>query len=275
MIEKTAIHPRRLWKAFIRVFIVLLFVAAAATLYLSLNPKALEAALSNAPGHVAMPDLGPVPPLPEIAAPRGELPEGFVAFTGETNGKSFACGFLLALEDGQDSRHLRVGISSAHAAPAPLPGATSVLLAPDGSLVARLDGQIERGSTFRHAHFAMDYALWSVASDVPAERFLKPDPRGAGQPGERILVYGRFTGPDGGSKSWPGVVMKVDMDATWIQLDEVMKPYGFSGCPVVSQHTGKVIGMAIAGWQKAPTRMGLHPIGSLVEKARAALGRIP
>lgn len=274
MDKKGIVHPRRLWKAFLRLLIVFLCVVALTALYLSLNPEALAAVLVNAPGHVAAPDLGPVPPLPEITAPRGDLPEGFVAFTGETDGKSFACGFLLALEDEQGTRHLRVGVSSAHAAPAPPPGATSVFLAPDGSLAARLEGQIGRGGTFRHAHFAMDYALWSVASDVPAERFLEPDPRGAGQPGERILVYGRFTGPDGGSKSWPGVVMKVDRDAIWIQLDDVMKPYGFSGCPVISQHTGQVIGMAIAGWQKAPTRMGLHPIGSLVEKARAALERI-
>jgi hypothetical protein len=272
MTTKAATLPRRLWKAFIRLLIMLLLLAAAAALYLSLNPEALAAVLINVPGHVAAPDLGPVPPQPQIAAPRGALPSGFVAFTGETSGNSFACGFLLEMEDGKGTRPLRVGVSAAHATPVPLPGATSVFRAPDGSLVANLDGQIARGSTFRHAHFTMDYALWSVAGDVPAERFLKPDPRGAGQPGERILVYGRFTAPDGGSKSWPGVVMKITADATWIQLDEELKSYGFSGCPVVSQYTGQVIGMAVAGWQKTPSRMGLHPIGSLVEKARKAIG---
>ena len=64
--------------------------------------------------------------------------------------------------------------------------------------------------------------------------------------------------------------MKVTPDATWIQLDEAINPNGFSGCPVVSQHTGQVIGMAVAGSTNPPTRMGLHPIGSLVEKAKAA-----
>ena len=72
--------------------------------------------------------------------------------------------------------------------------------------------------------------------------------------------------------TWPGVVMKVTEEAIFIQLDDVITPFGFSGCPVVSQHTGQVIGMAVAGWRRSPTRMGVHPIGSLVEKARAALG---
>ena len=104
--------PRRLWKAFIRVIIVLLLIVALGALYLALNPDALAAILVNSPGVVAFPDLGPVPPEPVISAPRGSLPGGLVASTGDANGIPFACGFLLELEDGQE-----VGVSAAHAAP--------------------------------------------------------------------------------------------------------------------------------------------------------------
>ena len=260
------IHPRMLWAAFIRVLIGLLLIVLFISLYLALNPNALGAMLIYWPGHVTLPELGPVPPPPLISAPAGEIPVGLVAFSGEYGGQSFACGFLLQLENGR-----RVGLSTAHAAPAIKPGASPVFLAPDGALAAHLNGQIKRGRIFRQDHFTTDYVLWSVAGDLPSEMFLTPDPRGQGQPGERVLVFGRFMTADGSSRSWPGVVMKVSPEATWIQLEETINPNGFSGCPVVSQHTGQVIGMAVAGSRKAPTLMGLNPIGSLVKKARAAL----
>ncbi len=261
------IRLRGLWTALVRVTIGLLAVLLAAALYLALNRDALAAIVVNIPGHVAIPNLGPVPPEPQIDAPVGDPPGGYLALSGEFDGISFSCGFLLQLEDGQ-----RVGISTAHAVPALPPGTTAVFLDPEGGLVAHLNSQIGRGRTFRQDHFTTDYALWSVASNTPAERLLKPDPRGQAQPGERILLYGRSSDGSSDSKSWPGVVMKVTNDATWLLMDDFFSPYGFSGCPVVSQHTGRVIGMAVAGSRKAPTRMGLHPIGSLVEKAKAALG---
>jgi hypothetical protein len=40
---------------------------------------------------------------------------------------------------------------------------------------------------------------------------------------------------------------------------------------VVSQFTGRVIGMAVSGANQPPVIMGLHPVASLVEKAQAAL----
>jgi hypothetical protein len=85
------------------------------------------------------------------------------------------------------------------------------------------------------------------------------------------LVYGRFDNGTGGSRSWTGVIITVTPEATWIQLDASFYPVGFSGCPVVSQNTGQVIGMAVAGRDLHPVVMGLHPIGSIVEKAEKAL----
>ena len=51
-------------------------------------------------------------------------------------------------------------------------------------------------------------------------------------------------------------------------MDEEFEPSGLSGSPFISQHTGKVIGMAIATTRRGgKVLLGLHPIGSLVEKA--------
>ena len=65
--------------------------------------------------------------------------------------------------------------------------------------------------------------------------------------------------------------MKVTPEATWVQLEGSFEPAGYSGCPVVSQYTGRLIGMSVAGANRHPVLIGLHPVGSLVEKARAAL----
>jgi hypothetical protein len=67
------------------------------------------------------------------------------------------------------------------------------------------------------------------------------------------------------------VVLSSTSEKTWIQLDDSFEPGGYSGCPVVSQFTGRVIGMAVSGADRSPVIMGLHPVGSLVEKAQAAL----
>jgi hypothetical protein len=96
---------------------------------------------------------------------------------------------------------------------------------------------------------------------------LRPDERGQAQPGERVLVLSQAPG----APRWPGVVIRSDAGAAWIQLDDAFDPRGLSGCPVVSQYTGRFIGMAVAGANRPPVVMGLHPAGSLVEKARAAL----
>jgi hypothetical protein len=54
-------------------------------------------------------------------------------------------------------------------------------------------------------------------------------------------------------------------------MDDWFDPGLMSGSPFVSQHTGKVVGMAVAA---SPRRnrllLGFHPIGSIVQLAESA-----
>jgi hypothetical protein len=58
-------------------------------------------------------------------------------------------------------------------------------------------------------------------------------------------------------------------------MDERFDPSHMSGSPLVSRHTGRAVGMAVAA---SPRRNGLligaHPIGSLVQRAEAAAGSL-
>ena len=48
-----------------------------------------------------------------------------------------------------------------------------------------------------------------------------------------------------------------------------------SGSPFVSEHTGQVVGMAIAaGTREGRLVIGMHPIRSLIEKAETAEGNL-
>ena len=70
------------------------------------------------------------------------------------------------------------------------------------------------------------------------------------------------------ARRFHGAVLSVDPTAVWVVMDEAFDPSGLSGSPFISQHTGKVIGMAIATTKRGgKVLLGLHPIGSLVEKA--------
>jgi hypothetical protein len=262
------IQRHSFWRALILSLIGLLVFVLLLVLFLVASPKALRGVvpLLPLPGVVELPTPGPTPPPPSVAVPPGPLPDGYRAFNGVYQGGTFACGFLLELEDGH-----RVGVSAAHATPQLPPGTPAEFRLPDGELGAALEGQLARGRPFYQDHFTMDYVLWAVADGAPPERFLKPDPRGKGESGEPVLVFSRAKSGAGGSKTWPGVVIHVTPEAVWIQLEDSFNPSGYSGCPVVSQYTGRVIGMVVAGENKHPVVMGLHPAASLVEKAQAAL----
>jgi hypothetical protein len=54
-------------------------------------------------------------------------------------------------------------------------------------------------------------------------------------------------------------------------MDKFFNPGGMSGSPLVSQHTGQVVGMAIAVSPR-PNRLllGVHPIGSIMQLAESA-----
>jgi hypothetical protein len=263
-----AVRIRWAWSTFTRMTIGLFSAVLVLALFLAFNPPALRAIilLFPVPGVVAVPTPGPTPLPPRISAPRGEHPGGYRVFQGTYPGSRFGCTFLLAFHDG---RH--VGVGAAHATPAVPEGTAVELWASNQERVAGLRGILGRGSTFNGDDFTTDYVLWTVAEPIDARFVLAPDPRGNGEAGERALLLSTAGDGAGGSKTWPGVVMESRPEATWVQLDDSFHPGGLSGCPVVSAHTGRVIGMAVAGENKPPTIIGLHPVGSLVEKARAAL----
>jgi hypothetical protein len=251
------------WRAFIRSFIVILALLLIFILVLVFNSGMLRAFAQwiGVPNIVEIPPLDPTLPPPIILAPPGKLPGGTVSFEGNASGTSFACGFLLELDDGR-----KIGVSTAHASPVLAPQVGAVFSSPDHDVLAPLLSQIAHGKAFTSDDFTVDYALWSVSKTVDPVLFLKPDPRGQGQPGELVQVYSPFD-----RNSYQGVVSKVTDQATWIQLSDSFNPVGFSGCPVISRYTGKVLGMAVAGANKPPVVMGLHPISSIVAKAAAAL----
>lgn len=247
-----------------RLLIGLLVVVLGLALYFSLNPSALAALLRAAPipGSVPIPTSGPTPPLPVIGASPGPLPGGYLAYTGAFAGGTISCGFLLDLGDGR-----RVGVTAAHSSP---PGGPAEFYAPDGARVAVLPRQIARGQTFVGNQLSMDYVLWAVDSAADSARFLSPDPRSLAQPGEPVYLYAPAGDGAGGSLRRPGVVVTAEAQAVWVQLDDSFSPAGYSGCPVVSRVTGKLLGMALAGADYPPVVIGLHPVASLVEKAQAA-----
>ncbi len=264
-------RPHRFWPALVRTLIGLLFLLLIILLVLAMKPELLKTVLKAVPGILAdFPTPGPTPPPPVIAAAAGPLPDGWRAFTGNYSAGEFSCGFLLQLPGGQN-----VGVNAAHSIPALPTGAPGEFRTATGDLAATLPSQIAHGQTFTGDAFNQDYVIWTVAENAPAEYFLQPDPRGMGQPGERVWVFGRGSDAAGGSKRWPGVVLSSTPEHTWVQLDDAFDPRGYSGCPVISAVTGRVIGMAVAGANQPPVIMGLHPVASLVAKARAALSKGP
>jgi hypothetical protein len=54
-------------------------------------------------------------------------------------------------------------------------------------------------------------------------------------------------------------------------MDEAFDAGGMSGSPLISEHSGRLVGMAMAViYRRGHTVVGFHPIGSLVQHAQAA-----
>ncbi len=217
----------------------------------------------------------PIPRPPALLAPRGEWPVGargfqeWMSFRGELDSLA-GSGFLLALDDGRT-----VGVTTAHSLGV-LGDGTSRLEA----VRFKLPGQVSAIACFTRLHgrpgvartgadLTVDYVLLQPEGYVDARWVLRPDDRGAPQPGERVALLS-------GSRSLDGVVQSVDEQAVWVTMDSLFNPALMSGSPFVSRHTGRVVGMLIAGAVRGPlpTRLilGAHPIGSIVERAVSAEG---
>ena len=112
----------------------------------------------------------------------------------------------------------------------------------------------------------MDYVFFQVAGPVAAEYVLLPDERGGPQPGEAVVLFSGL-----GDDMFAGTIQTADSKTAWAVFPEYFDPAQMSGSPFVSAHTGKVVGMAVgAAGRDGQLYIAMHPIGSLVEKARAA-----
>ncbi len=112
----------------------------------------------------------------------------------------------------------------------------------------------------------IDYVLLQVDSPGDPVLLLQPDPRGAPQPGERVSLFSGVKG-----RVLGGTVQSVNDTAVWVLMDGWFNPGQMSGSPLISQHTGRVVGMAVAASPRRNRLMiGVHPIGSIVHLAESA-----
>ena len=232
--------------------------------------------LLTVPGRQLRPSLPPViPAAPTLTAPRGALPTASVGLVERTRYGTgdyhpVGRGFLLRLPGGQI-----VGVTTAHSLSFnSQPPLRSIALAQGEWSRPVIEFDVLRGEpgTARTGEdMTIDYALLEAPIDrlIDPALILDPDPRGLPEAGERVALYSFV---DDQPRVFQGVVLSVDPGAVWVVMDEAFDPSGLSGSPFLSQHTGKVIGMAIATTKRGgKVLLGLHPIGSLVEKAKAAL----
>ena len=218
----------------------------------------------------------PTPPPPTILAPRGELPAGPVTLQGwaryrSKSDRQVVHGFLIRLSD----REI-VGVTPAHGfsfgdPDHPLeqialgaPGQTDFVVEFD-----TLQGQ--PGQPRTGGDMTVDYVLLRADQPIDSSFVLTPDPRGAPQPGERVSLFSCSGDGRGGQRILEGTVQSVSEIAVWVLMDELFNPDGMSGSPFVSQHTGQVVGMAIAVSPRGGRLLlGVHPVGSIVQLAESA-----
>jgi hypothetical protein len=220
--------------------------------------------------------LDPTPLPPTILAPRGELPSGPVGLQGwaRYRGKAdrqVVHGFLIRLSDGEI-----VGVTPAHGFSFSDPGhpLERIALGVPGQtdFVVEFDtlwGQ--PGQPRTSGDMTVDYVLLQADQPIDPGFVLTPDPRGAPQPGERVSLFSCSGDGHGGQRILEGTVQSVSDTAVWVLMDRLFNAYGMSGAPFVSQHTGQVVGMAIAvNPRGGRLLLGVHPIGSIVQLAESA-----
>lgn len=226
-------------------------------------------------GRQLVPSMPPeIPPIPTVTVPRGDLPTAAVGLVewsryGTGSYRPVGRGFLFRLPDGTPT-----GVTTAHSLSfSNLPPLARIALAQGewSNLVLEFDTlRGEPGEARTGEDMSVDYVLLNVPIDQPLDPdlILEPDPRGGAQAGERVTLYSLVNDQ---ARTFQGAVLSADPTAVWVAMDDAFDPSGLSGSPFVSQHTGKVIGMAIATTKRGgKVLLGLHPIGSLVEKAAAA-----
>lgn len=216
---------------------------------------------------------GPMPRPPSITALRGNMPTGwpgleaYAVYEGSEPVLS-GSGFIFQLPAGGP-----VAAAAAHSFDL-AGGLQRVQLGNDESSIDLdvLHGMPGEARTFG-TDLTNDFTLFAVREQSLPVVILDPDERGFPQPGERVVLYPGF-GAENGKRL--GTILESNRDSAWVVMDEAFEPGMMSGSPIVSTHTGKVVGMALAaGLREGHTVIGMHPIGSLVEKGLAAVDFIP
>ena len=216
------------------------------------------------------PFLPPLPPPPSITAPRGDLPTGVVAFEERIQAGAeydlLGSGFCLELPNGQV-----IGVTTAHSMGGRDFAPMAFTIAGRGERAATFSRlRVSRGQPRTGADMTIDHVLLRPDSPPAPAYVLRPDPRGAPQPGERVLLYSGLGDGRGGQRILPGVVESVDGNGVWVRMDSVFDPGLMSGSPVLSQHTGCVVGMTIAmRWKPGALMIGLNPVGAILSRAMA------
>ncbi len=217
---------------------------------------------------------GPTPPPPTIVADQGPQPESWpgleawARYSGEQPALAGSA-FLFSLGDGvvvaataAHSFNLEGGLEAIHLS---LPGEPVPL-----AELQTMHGEPGRPRIFG-ANLTGDYLLLQIERQFPSEIVLMPDERGAPQPGERVVLYPGVGESAMEQQPLYGTILSVDHRGAWAVMDLVFEPAQMSGSPIFSSHTGRVVGMALAaGQREGHTVIGMHPIGSLLEKALAA-----
>jgi hypothetical protein len=79
---------------------------------------------------------------------------------------------------------------------------------------------------------------------------------------------GAFGSGHGGQHILHGTVESVDHNGAWARMDGIFNPGLMSGSPMISQHTGRVIGMTIAASpRQGALSIGINPIGAILARA--------
>lgn len=218
----------------------------------------------------------PTPPPPTILVPLGERPTGMVGlqewaqYRNEPY-RSVGCGFFLLLDGGEV-----VGVTTAHSVSLDNPNRPleRIALGVAGHPDQRWEFTVLRGLPGHPVgadNLSADYLLLDAHHPLPEELLLKADRRGAPQPGERVNLYSGLGDGHGSPAVHEGTVQSVDDRAFWMLTDRWFNPAQMSGSPIVSQHTGQVVGMVVVGSPRLGRNLlGAHPIGSLVSLATSA-----
>jgi hypothetical protein len=219
---------------------------------------------------------GPTPPPPTLLVPQGSFPETQVGLKewakyGGNDYVPVGNGFFLGMDGGNV-----IGVTTAHSVSTfdsnHSLAKIAFSIADQPGFIAEMDTLYgEPGKPRYGRDMTVDFILLRVDDTVDPVLVLSPDPRGEPQAGERILLYSGLGDGAGGLCVYPGTIMTVGENGAWAVMDDDFSPAGMSGSPFLSEHTGKVVGMAIVtGSSEGRLMIGMHTIGSLVMKVEEA-----